>query len=64
MFVIIGWVGFKLLLEYLDDDQRREALKILRDRAMGLPPEPDRPAKGGLSLAEPDKPKRRGLSLR
>jgi peptide deformylase len=42
----------KLLLEYLDDDQRREAMKILRERALGLPG------------AEPEKPKRRGLSLR
>ncbi len=42
----------KLLLEYLDDDQRRDALKTLRDRAMGLPP------------VEPAPPKRRGLSLR
>jgi peptide deformylase len=42
----------KLLLEHLDDDQRREAMKILRDRAMGMPD------------TEPVPPKRRGLSLR
>jgi len=42
----------KLLLDYLDDEQRREAMKILRERAMGLP------------AAEPAPPKRRGLSLR
>jgi peptide deformylase len=42
----------KLLLEYLDDDQRRDAMKILRDRAMAMPD------------TEPAPPKRRGLSLR
>ena len=41
-----------LLLEHLDDDQRRDAMKILRERAMQLP------------TPEPEKPKRRGLSLR
>jgi peptide deformylase len=42
----------KLLLEYLDEDQRREAMKVLRARAMALPTD------------EQDIPKRRGLSLR
>jgi peptide deformylase len=42
----------KLLLEYLDDEQRRDAMKILRDRAMAMPD------------VEPAPPKRRGLSLR
>ncbi len=44
-----------LLLEYLDDDQVREAKRILRERAMGLAPaEPD----------EPEPRRRRGLFLR
>jgi peptide deformylase len=42
----------KLLLEYLDEDQRRDAMKILRDRAMAMPD------------TQPAPPKRRGLSLR
>ena len=42
----------KLLLDYLDDDQRRDAMKILRERAMDLP------------VVEPAPPPRRGLSLR
>ena len=42
----------KLLLEHLDEDQRRDAMKILRDRAMAMPD------------VEPAPPKRRGLSLR
>ena len=42
----------KLLLEYLDEDQRRDAMKILRDRAMAMPD------------VEPAPRKRRGLSLR
>lgn len=41
-----------LLLEHLDDDQRREAMKVLRERALKLP------------VVEAEKPKRRGLSLR
>jgi peptide deformylase len=44
----------KLLLEHLDDDQRREAMKILRERAMALPAEVPPVATA----------KRRGLSLR
>ncbi len=42
----------KLLLDHLDDEQRRDAMKILRDRAMAMPDSPPAP------------PKRRGLSLR
>jgi peptide deformylase len=42
----------KLLIEHLDDDQRRDAMKILRERAMKMP------------APEPEKPRRRGLSLR
>lgn len=42
----------KLLLDHLDDEQRRDAMKILRERALNLP-EP-----------EPTPPKRRGLSFR
>lgn len=42
----------KLLLDHLDDDQRRDAMKILRERAMDLP------------VVEPLPPRRRGLSLR
>ncbi len=42
----------KLLLDYLDDEQRRDAMKVLRERAMNMP-EP-----------EPAPPKRRGLSFR
>ena len=40
-----------LMLEHLDDDQRREAMKILRERAQGLdrsPAEP--PGRGRLGL--------------
>jgi peptide deformylase len=39
-----------LLLEHLDDEQRREALKVLRERAMALPAEPAAGAPRGLSL--------------
>ena len=42
----------KLLLDLLDDEQRRDAMRILRERAMALP------------APEPAPPKRRGLSLR
>lgn len=42
----------KLLIEHLDDDQRRDAMKVLRERALKLP------------APEPEKPRRRGLSLR
>jgi peptide deformylase len=39
-----------LLVERLDDDQRREALKVLRQRAMGLGGEPRVAVPRGLSL--------------
>lgn len=39
-----------LLLEYLDDEQVREAKRVLRERAMGVPPEPESRPKRGLGL--------------